>query len=390
MSDVLRIGVVAGEVSGDALGADLINALREQQPSICFEGIAGPAMVAAGCEAWFAADELAVMGLAEVIGRLPRLLSLRRRLVARWAADPPDLFLGIDAPEFNLSLERRLHARGIPTVQYVSPQLWAWRPGRVAKIGQAVDLVLCLLPFEPDFYSHHGVAAKFVGHPLADQIPFQTDRPASRASLGIAAEGTVVAVLPGSRLSEVSRLGHDFARTVAWLHSHRPDMRFVAAAASAEIRTLFERHLAQHAAGIALTMVDGRAREVMIAADVVLLASGTATLEATLLRRPMVVAYRVARSTEWLVRRLRMITVDRYALPNLLAGHGLVPELIQAEITPASLGEAVLEQLEHGAGRARQAREFDKIHRDLKADASRTAANAVLDLLRTQTSRHAI
>ncbi len=372
-------GLVAGEASGDNLGGPLVEALAARAPGSRFFGIAGPRMVAAGCEAWYAADELAVMGLAEVLRHLPRLLRLRRALVSRLAAAAPDAYVGIDSPEFNLRVAAALKSRGIPAVQYVSPQVWAWRQGRVRTIGNAVDLVLCLLPFEVDFYRAHGVRAEFVGHPLADRIPLESDRAAARAELGMSG-GAVVAVLPGSRLGEVSRLGPPFAATIAWLASRRPDISFVAAMANDAARRSFTGALAAQAPGVDVRVVDGRAQECMAASDAVLLASGTATLEATLVKRPMVVAYRVAPLTNWLLRGLGLVKTEFFSQPNLLAGRALVPEFFQAQVRAEVLGPAVLGQLERPDLPA-LADAFGAIHQSLRRDASARAAEAILDLV---------
>src|SRR5262249_16588338 len=238
----MNVGIVAGESSGDTLGAALIAALRALNPDLKCFGVAGPKMIAAGCDAWASSDELAVMGFTEPLLHLPRLLRLRSMLVSRFNAVRPDVFVGIDAPAFNLGLERKLKAQGLKTVQYVSPQVWAWRQGRVRTIGKSCDVVLCLLPFETDFYSRHGVKAVFVGHPLADQIPLEVDRAGARQQLGVGlGSSTVIALLPGSRMGEVERLGPDFASAAAWIASRRPEVRFVAPMASARVRATFER-----------------------------------------------------------------------------------------------------------------------------------------------------
>ena len=265
-------------------------------------------------------------------------------------------------------------------MQYVSPQVWAWRQGRVRTIGEAVDLVLCLLPFEADFYRAHGVRAEFVGHPLADRIPLESDRAAARSALGLATQGPVVAVLPGSRRAEVGRLGRPFAATIAWLASRRPDVAFVAAMANDAARRSFGDSLAAHAPGVEVRIIDGRAQECMAASDAVLLASGTATLEATLVKRPMVVAYRVAPVTNWLLRGLRLVKTEYFSQPNLLAGRALVPEYYQAEVRPEVLGPAVLGQLERPDLHELDAA-FVGIHQALRRDASARAAEAILDLV---------
>ena len=373
-------GLVAGEASGDNLGGPLIEALEESAPGSRFFGIAGPRMVAAGCEAWFPADELAVMGLAEILRHLPRLLRLRRDLLRRFVAVAPDAYIGIDAPEFNLRVAADLKQRGISTVQYVSPQVWAWRQDRVRTIGRSVDLVLCVLPFEPAFYAQHSVRAVFVGHPLADRIPLAMDACAARAALGLPAGGEVVAVLPGSRAGEVGKLGPSFAATVAWLRARRPSLGFVAPMANARARERFEHDLREHAPQVDVRLIDGRAHEAIAASDAVLVASGTATLETALLRRPMVVAYRVAPLTGWLLREMKLVKTEYFSHPNLLAGRPLVPEFFQEQVRPDVLGPALLEQLDR-PDRAALVDEFGRIHGMLRCDASRRAAEAVLELV---------
>ncbi len=382
----LSIALVAGEASGDNLGGALLRELRGREPGLDAFGVAGPRMVAAGCDAWVASEELAIMGLAEIVRHLPRLLRLRRDLVARLVAARPDVFVGIDAPEFNLRVAAQLKASGIPTVQYVSPQVWAWRQGRVRTIGQSVDLVLCVLPFESRFYGAHDVRAVFVGHPLADRIPLESPPAPARAALGLDPDAPTVAVLPGSRRAEVARLGGPFAATLAWLHDRRPDIRFVAPMASAAVRTLFEHSLAQHAPGVPVAMVDGRAQEALAAADAVLVASGTATLEAALVKRPMVVAYRLAPLTAWLMRSLKLMKADFIAQPNLLAGRQVVPEYLQEDVRPDVLGPALLAQLQR-PDHAELIATFTAIHATLRCDASARAADAILELRNRRSRR---
>ncbi|HNR23525.1 MAG TPA: lipid-A-disaccharide synthase [Steroidobacteraceae bacterium] len=377
----LRVGIVAGEASGDTLGAAFITALRERDPGVQVFGVAGPKMIAAGCEAWESSESLAVMGVTEVLRHLPRLWRLRRRLAQRFLAAPPDVFVGIDAPEFNLGLERRLKG-AMPTVQYVSPQVWAWRQGRVRGIGRSCDLVLCLLPFETRFYAEHDVRAVFVGHPLADRIPLAVDRDAARAALGVAREATVVAVLPGSRVGEVTRLGADFAAACAMLARQRPDTLFLAPMANAAVRELFDAQWREHAPGICARLLDGQADGAIIAADVVLVASGTATLETTLCKRPMVVAYRLGAITALLLRTLGLVKVAHFSQPNLLAGEELVPEFFQEAVTPAALAGALAALLDDPARAALLARRFLAIHESLRVDGARRAADAVLELVR--------
>ena len=376
----LTIGLVAGESSGDNLGAALIRAIRERAPGTRFAGVAGPAMTAAGCEAWASADELAVMGLFEVVRHLPRLLRLRRVLRARFLAERPDVFVGIDAPEFNLNMAPVLHAAGIRTVQYVSPQVWAWRQGRARRMADFLDLVLCLLPFEPQVYDRQGLRAIFVGHPLADELPLTPDRAAARASLRLPPEGQVVAVLPGSRVGEVARLADDFAGAVGWLAGRRPGLRFVAPMANARTRELFEQALTRRAPGVAMQIIEGRSRTALTAADVVLVASGTATLETLLCKRPMVVAYRLGWMTALALRSLRLLKAAYFAQPNLLAGRQVVPELAQGEVRPERLGREIERWLDHPVEVAALQELFTGIHRELRAGASERAAEAILTL----------
>jgi lipid-A-disaccharide synthase len=337
-------------------------------------------MAEAGCQTWYPAESLAVMGLAEILRHLPRLLRLRRELLERLAAARPDAFIGIDSPEFNLRVARALKQRGVPTVQYVSPQVWAWRQGRVRSIGEAVDLVLCVLPFETAFYESHAVRAVFVGHPLADRVPFESDPVAARAGLGLPANGPIVAVLPGSRRGEVSKLGPPFAATAAWLARQRPGVTFVAPMANAAARATFEQALRDHAPEVHVHLVDGRAQEALAASDAALVASGTATLETALVKRPMVVAYRVAPLTGWLLREMKLVKTEFFSQPNLLAGRALVPEFFQEQVRPEVLGPALLGQLER-PDRAELLEAFGDIHRALRCDASERAAEAVLELL---------
>ncbi|HEX5421344.1 MAG TPA: lipid-A-disaccharide synthase [Gammaproteobacteria bacterium] len=377
----LRVALVAGEKSGDALGAGLIEALRERVPRASFFGIAGELMAAAGCEAWFRAEELSVMGLAEVLRHLPRLLRIRGELLRRLESDPPDVFIGVDSPDFNVPIERRLKRMGVPAVQYVSPQIWAWRQSRVATMRAAADLVLCVLPFEADFYAEHGVNARFVGHPLADAIPLETDRGAARAALGLAGDGRLVALLPGSRRSEVVRLAEAFVGAAACLQGRRPGTRVAVALANEDAAAAFAEHARAERLDPKPVLVRGRAREVIAAADAVLTASGTATLETLLLKRPMVVAYRLAPLTYTVVRRLGVERLPHFSLPNLLARRALVPELSQEQVRPEVLG-AALEGVLEGEGLGTDWYDaFTSIHRELKQGANDAAAAAVLELL---------
>ncbi|HEY4560272.1 MAG TPA: lipid-A-disaccharide synthase, partial [Lysobacter sp.] len=385
----VRIAIVAGEASGDLLGAGLIDALRARFPDAEFAGIGGDRMRDSGFDAWWDAGELAVMGLAEVLRHLPRLLRLRRELRRRLLDWRPNVFVGIDAPDFNLPVERWLKQRGIATVHYVSPSVWAWREGRAARIGRSADRVLCLFPMEPAIYAKHGVDARFVGHPLADEMPLEPDRAAARAALGLPVDAPVLALLPGSRTGEIERLGADFIAAAARVRAEMPDLRIVAPMADRRARETFARVLAaspaRDALGDALTVIDGRARTLMIASDVVLLASGTATLEGMLAKRPMVVAYKVAASTYRLVKGLGMLKVSRYALPNILAGDEVVPELMQADCTPSKLAGAVLHWFRDPSAAAELAPRFMNLHRELRRDASARAAEAIAEVV---SSRH--
>jgi lipid-A-disaccharide synthase len=375
--------MVAGEASGDTLGAGLIEALKAQVPDAEFVGMAGPKMIAAGCEPWYRAEEIAVMGFFEVLPHLRRILRLRRELIERIERSAVDVFIGVDAQDFNRPAAAALKRAGIATVQYVSPQVWAWRQSRVATIRDSVDLVLCVLPFEPEFYQAHGVNAKFVGHPLADLIPLTVDRAEARAKLGLPAEQPILAVLPGSRRSEVTRLSAPFMATAAWLTKRLPTLNVAVALASDATAELFHAATAGMDLGAA-RLIPQRARDVMAAADVVLTASGTASLEALLIKRPMVVAYKLVPLTYWLVRRLGVARLPHFSLPNLLAGRELVPEFVQSEVRPDVLGPAVLAALDGTGLKAGWYDAFTEIHRRLRCDASASAAREVLALVRAQ------
>ena len=378
------MGLLAGEASGDTLGADLIVALRRLAPDAKFFGVAGPKMQAAGCESWEPAESLAVMGLFDVLRDLPRLLKLLARIKRMFLAERPDVFVGIDAPDTNLRVARRLHAAGIPTVQYVSPQVWAWRQGRVRNIRDAVDLVLCLLPFEKRFYDEHGIRAEFVGHPLADAIPENVDREAARRALGLAAQAGVVALLPGSRRGEVARLAADFAATARWLAAQRPDLKFIAPMASAATRQIFSHVMKRDAPSLEVQLIEGQATTALSAADVVLVASGTASLEAALCKRPMVVVYRLGALTAWMLTRFNLVKSKFFAQPNLLADRRVVGEYFQDQIIPESIGAELLMWLDDTERRSALEREFAKIHANLRRGAGTRAAQAILELLNTR------
>ena len=377
----MRIALVAGEASGDTLGAALIEALRRRFPGAEFAGVAGPRMKAAGCAAWYGIDELSVMGLTEVITHLPRLLRLRRALRARILEWRPDVFIGVDNKEFNLGLAKLLKRGGLATVQYVSPQVWAWRPGRARTIGESVDLVLCLFPFEPDFYREYGVRAAFVGHPLADQIPMEVDRAAARAALGIAPGARVLALLPGSRRGEVEKLAEPFARAGELLARRYPGLVCIAPMVTPALRDAFAASCAQFAPAAAVRMLDGNARGALAAADVVLVASGTATLETALSKRPMVVAYRLGAITAFLLQTLGLVKVRHFSQPNLLGGAELVPEFFQRAASPENLANALARWFDDPAAVSRLSAEFVRIHERLRCDGAERAAAEIAELL---------
>jgi len=375
----MKIGLVAGEASGDLLGAGLIRALRERTANVSFEGVAGPAMVDAGCEQWEPSESLAVMGLVEPLAHIPRLLRLRKELVRRWKASPPDVFIGIDAPDFNLGLEKKLRKDGIKTVHYVSPSVWAWRPGRIEKVKEAADTVLCILPFEKRLYDERGVKAVFVGHPKASSLPPAGDSSLARQKLGVDA-GEVVAILPGSRSGEVARLGSIFAQAAKLLATTRPGIRFITPVATPALRSMIEEQL--HDAGIAdsFLLLDGNAETAMMAADIVLLASGTAALESALLGRPTVAAYRVARTTAAILRAFRLLNLSHYTLPNLMTESPLVPEFMQEDAQPSAIAAAVAGILDNPERRRLISDEFAKLRQELALDADQRAAESVFAL----------
>lgn len=382
----MRIVLVAGETSGDTLGAALIEALRRRFPGAEFAGVTGPRMDAAGCVAWHDVGELAVMGLTEVVSHLPKLLRLRRDLRRRVNAWRPDVYIGVDYKEFNLGLSRLLKRDGFATVQYVSPQVWAWRPGRARTIGESVDLVLCLFPFEPAFYREHGVRAAFVGHPLADQIPLDVDRAAARAQLGLDAGARVLAILPGSRRGEVERLAAPFAGAAELLARRHPGLVCVAPMVDVALRDRFDKECAALAPTAKVRMLDGQSRVALAAADVALVASGTATLEAALLKCPMVVAYRLSAFTAWLLRTFRLVKVRHFSQPNLLAGTRLVEEFFQEAATPAQLAAALSVYLDDPARAPVLRAEFARLHERLRCDGAARAAAEIAELLDARTA----
>lgn len=375
----MKIALVAGEASGDLLGAGLIRAIRARVPDATFEGVAGPAMTDAGCSRLEDAQALAVMGLIEPLREVPRLLRLRRSLLRRWRAAPPDVFVGIDAPDFNFWLEKKLRRAGIRTVHYVSPTIWAWRKGRINTVRKAVDRVLCILPFEKELYDEHGIDAVFVGHPRADSIPTDIDVASTRQMLNLG-DGPVVAVLPGSRGSEVSRLGPLFAAAAARIAASDASIGFVTPAATPRLREMIELQLGDARVAERFTITDGGSIEVMAAADVVLLASGTAALESALLCKPTVAAYRVAAITAAILRVFRLLQVQHFTMPNLLTASPLIPEFMQEEATPEALAHAVQALLDDPARREYIADQFAKLRTELALGADERAAEAVIDL----------
>ncbi|MEP4147296.1 MAG: lipid-A-disaccharide synthase [Halioglobus sp.] len=372
----LRIGVLAGEASGDILGSRVLQALRIQCDELIVEGIGGPLMEAQGLSSMFPMDRLSVMGFVEPLKRLPELLTIRRTVFEHFRDDPPDIFLGIDSPDFNLRLERKLREQGIKTAHLVSPSVWAWREGRVKKIKRSVDLMLCLFPFETQVYHDHQIPARFVGHPLADELPNRVDAMAARKSLGLTPGGKLLAMLPGSRSGEVSRLAPEFLAAARLLWQQDSGLSFVIPAANtareSELRALLEDH-----ADLPITLVSGHSREAMAAADAVLLASGTATLEAALVKRPMVVSYRMAAFSWWLVTRL--VKISFAALPNVLAGRSVVPELLQDAAVPEAMAASIQPLLSEETIDD-QLQAFDQIHAELKQGYAQKSAAALLQL----------
>ncbi len=377
----IRIAVCAGETSGDQLGAGLIFELRKRFPDAVFAGIGGDGMRAAGMETWFDASELAVMGLAEVLAHLPRLLRLRRTFRQRVLAFQPEVFIGIDAPDFNLGVERWLKQRGVRTVHDVSPSVWAWRESRAAKIGDSADRVLCLFPMEPPIYARHGVDARFIGHPMADAITLQPDRQAARIELGEPENAPILALLPGSRLGEIERMLPVFIDAATRLANDIPGLRVLVPAADAQCRAAIERITAHTSPNLSLRLLDGDAQRAMIASDVVLLASGTAALEAMLCKRPMVVGHRIAPLTYRIVKLFGLLKSEFVSLPNVLAGQALIPELLQDACTADNLHLALRHWLQDADAVAALQPRFLAIHESLRRDASARAADAIAELI---------
>ncbi|MBO9493471.1 lipid-A-disaccharide synthase [Thalassotalea sp. G20_0] len=381
----LRVALVAGEASGDILGAGLIREIKRHCPDAYCYGIGGPLMQSEGFDSLFPMERLSVMGLVEVLGRLRELLGIRKQLRERLIADQPDVFIGIDAPDFNLALERRLKAAGIPTVHYVSPQVWAWREGRLKKIRHSVDHMLALLPFEADYYRDHGVPVTFVGHPLADQISMHPDQDAARHTLGVSpGGGPVIGLLPGSRKPEIAKLGQLFLETARLLRKDFPDARFLIPCAN-ERRKKQLLPIVSEFPDLDVTVYDGQAQSVMAASDAILIASGTAVLEAALHKKPLVVSYKMAPLSFAIVSR--MVKVKYVSLPNLLADKALVPEVLQDDATPENLRVLIRKAIEDQAYREALEQSFKEIHHQLKQDASRLAYEAVISVVQRTRQR---
>lgn len=374
----VTVGIVAGEISGDILGAGLIKSIRKRYPNAQFEGIGGPLMIEQGFHTHVPMERLSVMGLVEVLGRIFELVGIRRRLKRHFIKTRPDVFIGIDAPDFNLGLELALRKKGIKTGHYVSPSVWAWRQKRVFKIARAVDLMLTLFPFEAKFYKAHQVAVKFVGHPLADLIPIQIDKNSARDKLNVSHDAKIVALLPGSRGGEISYIGQSFLEAARWLYEHDSQIEFLLPYVNEARKQQLDSLIQEHASDLPITLIDRQSRDVMAASDVVVLASGTATLEAMLLKRPMVVAYKVSRITHYIM--MRLMKAPFISLPNLLANKELVPELIQDQAKAELIGARVLERLDETKSKEMQLA-FQGLHQELKMDASEQAADAIVALL---------
>lgn len=377
------IALVAGEISGDILGAGLICALKQHYPNARFIGVAGERMKEAGCETLFDMDELAVMGLAEVVKHLPRLLKRRKQVIETMLALKPDIFIGIDAPDFNLGVEAKLKAQGIKTIHYVSPSVWAWRQNRVYKIKKAVNMVLAFLPFEKAFYDRFEVPCRFIGHTMADAISLQPDRQAACEQLQLDPAQRYVAILPGSRGSEICFLSEPFLRTAQLLKARFPDLHFLVPLVNPKRREQFEQIKAEITPELPLTLLQGQARQAMIVAEATLLASGTAALEAMLCKSPMVVGYKMKPLTYWLAQKL--VKTDYISLPNLLANAPLVPELIQDECNPHNLAkhlERYLADDEQSLAKKQALKQkFVELHQQIQCNADQQAAKAVVDLL---------
>jgi lipid-A-disaccharide synthase len=375
-----RIGIVVGEASGDQLGSHLMQATQASFPGATFFGIGGPKMQALGMDVWFPMEKLAVRGFVEVLKHYREIVGIRRKLRARLLAARPDLFIGIDAPAFNMDLETDLKHAGVPTIHYVCPQFWAWDRGRLPAIGRAVSRILALFPFEVPMLEEAGIPATFVGHPMADILPEQPDRDGMREQMRLPKQGLIIAMLPGSRQVEVKAMASLFVKAAKSILEQKPDAQFLVPLVSRETRSLFETALYQDAPdGLPLTMLYGHAHDAMIASDAVLVASGTATLEAALLKRPMVITYKLPSITYWIAKR--RIYLPYVGLPNVLAGEFIVPELIQDDATPMSLADALVRILDDADGRRKLNTRFLEMHRSLKQDTARRVVEAIATVL---------
>lgn len=375
----MKLGILAGEASGDILGAGLMDALRNHASELTVSGIGGPLMRQAGCHSLYDMERLSVMGYIEPLLRLPELFRIRHGVYQHFLKHKPDVFVGIDSPDFNLGLELKLRQAGIPVIHYVSPSVWAWRQKRIYKIAKAVDLVLTLFPFEADFYKKHHVPVRFVGHPLADAIPLQPDKLAARRALNLDPDATYIAVLPGSRRGELAHLAEPFLATALLCLKKNPAIKFITSAANKKRDEEFKNYHQQFASQLPLVFFERRTHEVMAAADVILVASGTATLEAMLFKRPMVVAYRLSTLGYKIVKS--MVNISVYSLPNLLAKEILVPEFIQDAVKPHAMAQALLEYINHPEKTLALTERFLTIHQQLRCHANQQAAQAVLDLV---------
>jgi lipid-A-disaccharide synthase len=375
----MRLALVAGEASGDLLAGLLLGGLRQRWPALRTFGIGGPRMAEQGFQAWWPHDKLAVLGYVEALRHYRELKGIRDALFERLVADKPDAFIGVDAPDFNLGLEHRLRQAGVKAIHFVCPSIWAWRSGRTEQIARSTDHVLCLFPFEPELLQRHGIAATYVGHPLADAIDLTVPRSAARAALGFDDTQPLVAVLPGSRRAEIDAIAPTFAATVALLARARPDLRFVLPVAHG-LRALVEPLIARHAADAPITLLDGRSHDALAACDVTLIASGTATLEAALFKRPMVIAYKM-NVLSWQIMK-RMQLQPWVGLPNILCREFVVPERLQGEATPEQLAADVLAWLDAPErGEALQQR-FTELHQQLRRNTARTATDAIAQITR--------
>lgn len=373
-----RLGWVAGEASGDLLAGLVLQGLYQRWPGMRNMGIGGPRMLAQGFETWWPQDKLAVHGYAEALRHYRELVAIRRALGSRLLAERPDVFIGVDAPDFNLGLEARLKQGGIKTIHFVSPSVWAWRGGRVDKIGAAVDRILCLFPFEPEIYQAHGIEACYVGHPLADTIPLQPPRAQSRATLGVGERDVVVALLPGSRGGEIAHIAPVFAQAAGLLKQARPDLTFLLPVAPGR-RAAIEAAIAQHAPDVGIRLVDGHSHEVLAASDVTLIASGTATLEAALFKCPMVIAYRMSFLSWQIMKRMRY--QPWVGLPNILLREFVVPELLQHEASAENLAREALAWLDRPARVAQLRERFDQLHHQLRCNTVLQVSNAIAQTL---------